>query len=122
MLKSLNSHRDEIIFYIKDRNYPGFISTFEKYKVDPDIKDSEGNSLLSIAVQSNSFQIVNYLLNVGANPNIRDNDNNTPLHFALTFHNYEIADMLIQRGADEKAENIMGITPWQCLDSGHSIL
>ena len=35
MLKSLNSHRDEIIFYIKDRNYPGFISIFEKYKTSP---------------------------------------------------------------------------------------
>ena len=122
MLKSLNSHRDEIIFYIKDRNYPGFISTFEKYKVDPDIKDSEGNSLLSIAVQSNSFQIVNYLLNSGATPNTKNDNNNTPLHFALTFHNFEIADMLIQRGADEKAPNRMGITPWQCLDNGFSII
>ena len=86
------------------------------------MEDSNGVSLLSIAVQSNSFQIVNYLLNVGANPNIRDNNNNTPLHFALTFHNYEIADMLIQRGADEKVINKMGITPWQCLDSGYSII
>ena len=122
MLKSLNSHRDEIIFYIKDRNYPSFISTFEKYKLDPDIKDLDGNSLLSIAVQSNSFQIVNYLLNSGANPNTKNDNNNTPLHFALTFHNFEIADMLIQRGADEKAANRMGITPWQCLDSGFSII
>ena len=122
IIKSLNSYRDEIIFYIKDRNYPGFISTFEKYKVDPDIRDSEGNSLLSLAVQSNSFQIVNYLLNAGATPNIGNNNNNTPLHFALTFHNYEIADMLIQRGADEKATNKMGITPWQCLNSGLSII
>ena len=122
MLKSLNSHRDEIIFYIKDRNYPSFISTFEKYKLDPDIKDLDGNSLLSIAVQSNSFQIVNYLLNSGANPNTKNDNNNTPLHFALTFHNFEIADMLIQRGADEKAANRMGITPWQCLDIGFSII
>ena len=122
MLNQLNSKKEKIIFYIKDRNYPGFISTFEKYKVDPDIKDSEGNSLLSIAVQSNSFQIVNYLLNSGATPNTKNDNNNTPLHFALTFHNFEIADMLIQRGADEKAPNRMGITPWQCLDNGFSII
>ena len=122
IIKSLNSHIDEIIFYIKDRNYPGFISTFEKYILDPDIRDSNGNSLLSLAVQSNSFQIVNYLLNIGADPNISNDNYNTPLHFALTFHNYEIADMLIQRGADEKVINKMGITPWQCLDSGYSII
>ena len=122
MLNQLNSKKEKIIFYIKDRNYPSFVSEFEKYKISPDMEDSNGVSLLSIAVQSNSFQIVNYLLNVGANPNIRDNNNNTPLHFALTFHNYEIADMLIQRGADEKVINKMGITPWQCLDSGYSII
>ncbi len=122
IFQSLKTHIDEVIFYIKDRNYPGFIQTFEKYKISPDSKDINGDSLLSIAVQSNSFQIVNYLLNVGATPNTQNNKYNTPLHYALTFHNFEIADMLIQRGADEKAENIMGITPWQCLDSGHSIL
>ena len=122
MLKKLNSRKDEIIFFIKDRNYPGFITIFEKYKISPDMKDQNGNSLLAIAVQSNSFQIANYLLNIGADPNIRDNNNNTPLHIALTFHNYEIADMLIERGADEKLTNKMGITPWQCLDSGHSII
>ena len=122
IFQSLKTHIDEIIFYIKDRNYPGFIQTFEKYKISPDSKDINGDSLLSIAVQSNSFQIVNYLLNAGATPNTKNKNNNTPLHFALTFHNYEIADMLIQRGADEKAINKLGITPWQCVDNGNSII
>ena len=122
IFNSLKSHCEEIIFYIKDRNYPCFVETFEKYKISPNSKNADGDSLLSIAVKSNCFQIVNYLLNAGATPNINNKNNNTPLHYALTFHNFEIADMLIQRGADEKAENIMGITPWQCLDSGHSIL
>ena len=54
--------------------------------------------------------------------NTKNKNNNTPLHFALTFHNYEIADMLIQRGADEKAINKIGITPWQCVDNGNSII
>ncbi len=122
IFQSLKTHIDEVIFYIKDRNYPGFIQTFEKYKISPDSKDINGDSLLSIAVQSNSFQIVNYLLNAGATPNTKNKNNNTPLHFALTFHNYEIADMLIQRGADEKAINKLGITPWQCVDNGNSII
>ena len=122
LLQSLKSHVDEIIFYIKDRNYPGFVQTFEKYKVSPDTKNYEGESLLSLAVQSNSFQIVNYLLNVGATPNTKNKFYNTPLHYALSFHNFEIADMLIQRGADEKAINKMGITPWQSLDTGNSII
>ena len=111
IFQSLKTHIDEIIFYIKDRNYPCFIQTFEKYKIDPEIKDKDGNSLLNLAVQSNCFQIVNYLLNVGASPNSQNNKNNTPLHYALTFHNYEIADILIRRGANE---NKLGATPWEC--------
>ena len=113
---------ETLFFHIKDRNYPIFKQLFEKYKMNPDTIDSNGNSFLSLAVQSNSFQIVNYLLNIGATVNTKNNSNNTPLHFALSFHNFEIADMLIQRGADEKILNKYGMTPWQCLDTGLSII
>ena len=122
ILESLNNQYDKIIFYVKDKNYSRFKDIYEKYKIDPEIKDKDGNSLLNLAVQSNCFQIVNYLLNVGANPNCNNRNNNTPLHFALTFHNFEIADMLIKRGADEKAINAMGFSPWQCLDNAISII
>ena len=113
---------ETLFFHIKDRNYSQFKQLFEKYKMNPDTIDSNGNSFLSLAVQSNSFQIVNYLLNIGATVNTQNNSNNTPLHFALSFHNFEIADMLIQRGADEKISNRYGMTPWQCLDTGLSII
>ena len=113
---------ETLFFHIKDRNYSQFKQLFEKYKMNPDTIDSNGNSFLSLAVQSNSFQIVNYLLNIGATVNTQNNSNNTPLHFALSFHNFEIADMLIQRGADEKISNRYGMTPWQCLDTGLYII
>ena len=122
LFQNLKNHIEEVIFFIKDRNYPNFVQTFEKYKINPNSKDINGDCLLILAVKSNSFQIVNYLLNVGANPNSNNRNNNTPLHFALTFHNFEIADMLIKRGADEKAINAMGFSPWQCLDNGISII
>ena len=118
-----NLELSEILFFhIKDRNYSQFKQLFEKYKMNPDTIDSNGNSFLSLAVQSNCFQIVNYLLNIGANVNTQNNSNNTPLHFALSFHNFEIADMLIQRGANEKLLNKYEMTPWQCLDTGLSII
>ena len=113
---------EKCFFYVKDRNFQGFKMIFESEKLHPDICDENGNSLLCLAVQANCFQIVDYLLNLGANPNIKNYNYNTPLHYALTFHNFEIADMLIQRGADEKAQNKRGETPWQCLDSGNSII
>ena len=113
---------EKCFFYVKDRNFQGFKMVFESEKLHPDICDENGNSLLCLAVQGNCFQIVDYLLNLGANPNLKNYNYNTPLHYALTFHNFEIADMLIQRGADEKALNKRGETPWQCLDSGNSII
>ena len=122
IIESLSSQYDRIIFYVKDKNFHKFKDIYEKYKINPEIKDKDGNTLLNLAVQSNCFQIVNYLLNVGATPNTKNNKYNTPLHYALTFHNYEMADMLIRRGADEKVVNNMGTTPWQCLDMGVSIV
>ena len=113
---------ETLFFHIKDRNYPIFKSIFEKYTINPDTFDKEGNSLLSLAVQSNSFLIVNYLINCGASVNTQNKNNNTPLHFALSFRNFEIADMLIKSGADEKVKNKSGMTPWQCLDTGISII
>ena len=113
---------ETLFFHIKDRNYPLFKSIFEKFKMNPDLCDNDGNSLLSLAVQSNSFQIVNYLINAGASVNNQNKSNNTPLHFALSFHNFEIADMLIKTGANEKIQNKSGMTPWQCLDAGVSII
>ena len=113
---------EALFFFIKDNNYPAFKELFEKNKFEPDLKDLKGNYLLSLAVQSNSFSIVNYLLNAGSFVNTQNNSDNTPLHYALSVHNFEIADMLIQRGADEKLRNNMGRTPWQCLDKGLSII
>jgi ankyrin repeat protein len=113
---------ETLFFHIKDRNYSQFKQLFEKYKMNPDTIDSNGNSFLSLAVQSNSFQIVNYLINSGASVNSQNKSNNTPLHYALSFHNYEIADMLIKSGANEKVQNKVGMTPWECLDASVSII
>ena len=121
MIKNLELS-ETVFFHIKDRNYPLFKSIFEKYKINPDLTDKDGNSLLSLAVQSNSFQIVNYLINSGASVNSQNKSNNTPLHYALSFHNYEIADMLIKSGANEKVQNKVGMTPWECLDASVSII
>ena len=121
MIENLESS-ETLFFHIKDRNYPLFKTIFEKFKMNPDLTDNDGNSLLSLAVQSNSFQIVNYLINAGASVNTQNKSNNTPLHFALSFHNFEIADMLIKSGANEKIQNKSGMTPWECLDVGVSII
>jgi hypothetical protein len=122
IVQSLTKKLDTLFFYIKDRNFPSFKNTFDKYKIDPDSKDQFGDSLLILAVKSNCFQIANYLINAGASVNLTNKNSNSPLHFALTFRNFEIADMLIKSGADENIQNKFGITPWMCLDNRLSIM
>ncbi len=121
MIKSFHNI-DLLFFHIKNKNYYGFKNIFEKYKLNPDLADYNGNSLLILAVKNNCFQIANYLLNVGASVNYTNKNNNTPLHFAFTLRNFEIADMLIRQGANEKIQNKFGILPWECLDSKLSII
>ena len=66
----LKDELEKLIYSIKDSNYYLFRRIFEQYTISPNLQDKKGNTLLSLAVQSNCFQIVNFLLNSGANPNI----------------------------------------------------
>ena len=66
----LKDELEKLIYSIKDLNFPLFKRIFEQYSIGPNLNDEKGNSLLSLAVQSNCFQIVNFLLNSGADPNI----------------------------------------------------
>ena len=106
--------------YKKDPEY--FKREFNKKKPDIDIKDSNGNTMVNLAVQSQCKNIVMFLLNNGANPNIANDSSNTPLHYALSHHNFEIVDILLKKGANENIPNKNGITSWQCLNFKHSIL
>lgn len=72
MLHALHSHYDTILFHIKDHNFIKFKEVFEHYKIDKETKDNYGNSMLNLAVQSNSIQIANYLLDEGADPNSKN--------------------------------------------------
>ena len=66
----LQDELEKLIYSIKDLNFPLFKKIFEQYTVSPNLHDQKGNTLLSLAVQSNCFQIINFLLNIGADPNI----------------------------------------------------
>lgn len=121
-LQKKEDHGDTLFFFIKDGNYNELKNEFNKKKPDIDIKDSNGNTMLNLAVQSQCKKIVMFLLNNGANPNIANDTSNTPLHYALSHHNFEIVDLLLKKGADENIPNKNGITPWQCLNFKNSIL
>lgn len=122
MLKGCNSVKESLFFYIKDSNYQTFVELFSKFKLDTEERDKEGNTFINLAVQCDCEDIVNYLISKGANVNTQNNKLNSPLHYALSYQNFTIGDLLLRSGADEKLKNAKGLTPWQCLDTKHSIV
>lgn len=63
------------------------IKTFEEIKDfigsrhDPNISDYNGDTLLHYHTDADKINIMEYLLDIGANPNAK-NSNSTPLHIA----------------------------------------
>ena len=89
-----------------------------KYKIDPNTRDKDGNTFLILAVNSNSSDIVDYLIKKDFDVNAFNNNHNTALHYAILHRNFDLVDYLIRNGADENIKNLDGKTPWECLDSG----
>ena len=86
--------------------------------VKPNFK-SNGITLLHIAILTNCFHVVQYLLEEcsGMNLNVADDDDLlTPLHLAYLYGHKQIARYLIRHGADINAVDRHGHTPYECSD------
>lgn len=67
-----NEPLEMLFFYIKDDNFPKFKEILEKYKINLENKDNEGNSLLNLAVQCKSFEITKFLIDIGSEVNTQN--------------------------------------------------
>ncbi len=119
--KKCKNINDLLFLFIKDGNFQTFKEKFNKFKINPENKDKKGNSYLNLAVQCGCKKIVDFLLSSGADVNTQNHKLNTPLHYALGYQNFVLADNLIKHGADETCKNAEGITPWQSINSKHTI-
>ena len=96
-----------------------FIIAIMKYcGVKSDFKRTECISLLHIAVMSNCFDVVCFLLEECSDidVNVTDNDLQTPLHYAYLYGHIQIAQYLIQHGADMFAVDNDGCIPYEYID------
>jgi len=119
--KSIKSCTDVITkmkYYIKDREFIKFKKLFESSNFHVDQRDINQDTLLIMAVKSNCFEIVEFLLLKEANINLSDRFYNTPLHYALKHKHFKIANLLISKRPDERAVNYKGFTPWMYLNNG----
>lgn len=69
---------------------------------DPDARDGEHRTVLSIAVADGSKELVLLLLEAGADPNLADADGLSPLDVAIYRRRLDLAWLLVQFGAGSK--------------------
>jgi ankyrin repeat protein len=87
------------------------------------VNEKNGLSPLHCAVKADNEEMVEVLLNNGADINLRDTgrlaSGRTPLHFAAHECNDRIADLLLSRGADVSCVDSWGRTPlhWAAIEN-----
>jgi ankyrin repeat protein len=83
---------------------------FLKYRVDINIQDNDGRTVIHKAVIANDLTVVEKLLTKKANLSIKDIHGRTALHHTQWHGNYKIARWLIAGGADMNVPDNSGFT------------
>ena len=83
---------------------------FLKYRVDINVQDNEGRTVIHKAVIANDLTVVEKLLTKKGNLNIKDIHGRTALHHTQWHGNYKIARWLIAAGADMNMPDNSGFT------------
>ncbi len=70
--KNESDPKQALFFYIKDDNFQKFKEIMEKKKFSTEERDDDGNTLLNLAVQCDSIDIVDYMINLAADVNTQN--------------------------------------------------
>ena len=74
-----------------------------------DVRDTYGNTLLTIACQNGNKRVAKCVLRRAANINSRNNKGNTPLHYCYSYgYGDTLGAYLITKGADVHTRNLAG--------------
>jgi len=76
--------------------------------VPVDIRTSDGDSLLMLAISHKQPDTARFLLEKGADPNLANNQLRTPLMAAAVANQVETVDLLLKAGADPRATDMDG--------------
>jgi len=82
----------------------------------PDSKDSDGRTPLMFAVIDDKIELVDFLIQNGADVNVQDNNGFSPLHFAAQDFRVEAAKSLLNKNAEVNQCDKHGNTPlWRAV-------
>lgn len=78
------------------------------------VRDVNGNTILTIACQNGSKRVAKCVLRRGADLNVRNYKGNTPLHYCYHYgYGETLGDYLISKGADAALRNNLGHACYQ---------
>ncbi len=83
-------------------------ATVARYRVDPSVRS---RFVLDKAASSGRCEIIEYLLDEGADVNAGRPGGSTPLHTAAWWGRPEVVELLLRRGAEVNAVDFCGETP-----------
>lgn len=74
-------------------------------------RDGNKNSLLHQAVNRNSYELVEYLIEKGINIEAENKYNTRALHLAVRYKHFNLVSLLLEHGALADAKDVSGNTP-----------
>lgn len=87
-------------------------SLLDTGRVDVNTTANDGTTPLIIAASTGDQDMVEVLVEAGADPKLANDDVETPLLFAAMYGMNSVAANLIEAGADANAQDSLGRTPW----------
>ncbi|XP_043469215.1 putative ankyrin repeat protein RF_0381 [Leptopilina heterotoma] len=101
-----------LYFVIKylDEDFKSVINKCEDFDVN-ELMHSNEMSLLHSAIEGKKQNVVEILIEFGANVDVKDGSQQTPLFYAVESKQIEIAEMLLKAGANVNAKDLDDIMP-----------
>lgn len=114
--KEINDSERSLVDYVKEGNYTLVLKSLKshdqnKLKSILNELDTDGLGLVHWAADRGSTNILQLLINEGANANLPDCDMQTPLHYAASCGHVECVKLLINNGANIDVKDANGDTP-----------
>ena len=89
------------------------VTEYLKEGGNPNLELNHGASLLSYACSQEMTEIVELLINAGADVNHKSDSGDTTLHLLCKYNRLESAKILLQHGADLSVKGSYGQTPYE---------
>ena len=96
---------------IQDEGIKQYIATFLMDRVDLNTRDSNGNTILHIAINLGMLEVARSIIQDGGDIHAINRWGSTPLHAATSSYNADCVELLLEHDANPNAKDNYGRSP-----------